>query len=47
MDRKAKEQRGQGRRPRDLTKLIDRYSGSLDSRGELRAQVAKLRKEWR
>ena len=27
--------------------LIDRYSGCLDSRGELRERVDRLRDEWR
>lgn len=38
---------GQGRQQRDLAKLVDRYSGCLDTRGDLRAQVEKLCREWR
>jgi len=30
-----------------VDELIDRYSGCIDSGGELRAQVGRLRDEWR
>lgn len=30
-----------------IDELADRYSGCIDSGGELRAQVGRLREEWR
>jgi hypothetical protein len=30
-----------------IGKLLDRYSGSLQSGGQLRKQVEQLRQEWR
>lgn len=32
---------------REIGKLIDRYSGCLDTDGDLHAQVGGLRDEWR